>query len=153
MKKAIGTTLLWFFAVLITILSAVYQRRTGPTYPLKGKVIIDGNEIHFRLQRSETVEKDTEISIEIPDSTISGVVQYQRYPSYDEWKTFPMIREGESLITFLPHQPPAGKLILTVICSQFLQTFFLGRLLDFGYSLLLIFLLSTQAQRTYRNLL
>jgi len=118
MKKTIGTILLWFLAVLITLFSALYQRWSGPTYPLKGKVMIDEEEIPFRLQRSETVEKDTKISIEIPDTSISGAVQYQRYPSYDEWKTFPMIREGESLKTFLPHQPPAGKLIFFVFLEK-----------------------------------
>jgi len=39
---------IWFIAVVITLLVAIYQRLTGPTYPYKGKVLIDGKTIEFK---------------------------------------------------------------------------------------------------------
>ena len=39
MKKSIW---LWLIAFLLTIITAVYQRVTGPTYPVSGEATIDG---------------------------------------------------------------------------------------------------------------
>ncbi|MBK9375104.1 MAG: hypothetical protein IPN03_15625 [Holophagales bacterium] len=34
---------------------------------------------------------------------------WRRYPTNDAFAALPMVREGETLRTALPHQPPAGK--------------------------------------------
>ena len=41
MKK----TLFWITAVLITVAAAMYQRMTGPTYPEKTSVTVEGYRI------------------------------------------------------------------------------------------------------------
>ena len=46
MKKSI---LLWLIAFLLTVLTAVYQRVTGPTYPVSGEVMIDGSQIEYKI--------------------------------------------------------------------------------------------------------
>ena len=114
MKKVI----LWLLAFLITILAAVYQRMTGPTYPLRGKVSLNKTEISYKLLRSHESTKDYEIRIIIPDQDITGYMAYKRHKTSDPWTTLPFSRENDTLVTHLPHQPPAGKLEYKVILSH-----------------------------------
>jgi hypothetical protein len=63
MKKA----LLWALAVLLTLASAVYQRMTGPTNPLRGKVTLCGKEISFRLERSAENKEIHKVKVKAPE--------------------------------------------------------------------------------------
>lgn len=100
----------WIIAFLITISTAVYQRLTGPTYPLRGKVSLGDTEIKYRLARSHETDKDYEVGIKTQVEDITGYVIYKRYKTDDPWNKVPMVRKGESLVAKLPYQPPAGKL-------------------------------------------
>jgi hypothetical protein len=110
--------LLWILAFLITAASAVYQRRTGPTYPLRGKVSVAGQEVAYQLLRSYTVGEDAPIAVAVPDTAINGSVRYRRFRSHDEWTSIPMQREGEELAARLPEQPPAGKIMYFVTLEK-----------------------------------
>ena len=109
---------LWILAIVITVGSAVYQRLTGPTHPVRGKVNLAGQRISFRLLRNEIVDKDLAIVLEVPDTTITGHVKYRRYRSRDDWSNIPFQREGDQLKGSLPHQPAAGKLIYFVTLDK-----------------------------------
>ncbi len=106
--------LLWILAVIITLSSAAYQRLTGPTYPVRGKVTVGDTGISFKLLRSETVGKDAAVQIAIADTSITGLVRYKRYKSRDLWTSQQMIHEEGYLTARLPEQPPAGKLMYFV---------------------------------------
>jgi len=106
--------LLWIIAVLITLGSAYYQRATGPNHPAKGKVSFSGKVIRFKLLRSEIVNNDAPVRLNVSDAAISGFVQFCRYKSHDDWSTIPLRREEGILKAELPHQPPAGKLMYLV---------------------------------------
>ncbi len=110
--------LLWIVAFMITVSAAAYQRLTGPTYPMRGKVIIDEDVISFKLLRVGIINKDVPIILNVPDRTISGRVRYQRYKSYDAWSTVLLQRGNDSLKAYLPHQPAAGKLIYFVYLEK-----------------------------------
>ncbi len=102
--------LFWILAFFITIAAAIYQRMTGPTYPVRGKITVANTEIKFRLKRTQGGETDHKIEVTVPDTSLKGTVTYKRYKTDDPWTEIPMLREGDKLIAFLPHQPPAGKL-------------------------------------------
>jgi hypothetical protein len=53
MKRSV---LFWIIAVVVTLISLVYQRITGPTYPVSGKVVINGKTIAYKLNRSHPGE-------------------------------------------------------------------------------------------------
>lgn len=114
MKK----TLLWILAFLITAGSAVFQRMTGPTRPLEGKIYLGNEEISYSLERSRERVGDYEINIEVENPAISGYVIYQRFKSDDPWTTVPMSRADGSLTARLPEQPTAGKLAYKVFLSS-----------------------------------
>jgi hypothetical protein len=104
--KSLG---LWTLALLITVSSAVYQRRTGPTYPIENSIEFAGTELSYTLLRSHGGEGDMPVEIMIPDSTIDGKLFFRRYKSLDDWASHQMIRDDSLVHSSIPHQPPAGK--------------------------------------------
>ncbi|MBI5475377.1 MAG: hypothetical protein HY964_01410 [Ignavibacteriales bacterium] len=102
--------LFWMLAFLITAGSAVYQRTTGPTYPISGKVDVDGKEISYKLDRSHPGESNHIVKIETKDESISGFVEWKRYKTEDLFTKVTMTYSNGILSVELPHQPPAGKL-------------------------------------------
>ena len=115
MKKSIW---LWLIAFLLTIITAVYQRVTGPTYPVSGEVIIDGSPIEYKLARSHGGEGDHQIEIEVNDEAIFGELIWKRYKTNDDWTSVKMKRQGNKLTASLPHQPPAGKLFYHITLQK-----------------------------------
>jgi hypothetical protein len=118
MRPRLKTTLLWVLALLITLASAAYQKRTGPTYHLRGGVEVAGNAYEFDLPRSHGGDGDAPVFIIIPDGTITGQLSLRRYKSNDEWTISPMERRGDTLTGALPHQPPAGKIMYTITLAS-----------------------------------
>lgn len=107
-------TLWWVFAVFFTLFTAEYQKRTGPTYELRGKATINNNTVKYKLIRTAENDKDAEISIKVPDTTVHGTIKYKRYKSNDEWSTAPLVRIGEKLVFMMPKQPAAGKMMYEI---------------------------------------
>ena len=109
MKTWIKTTLFWILAVVITLGASVYQRMTGPTYPIDIEFTQDGENFKFELPRSHGGETDCPVEIELPEE-FTGIVIYRRYPGNASWDTIAMERKDKFLVAGLPNQPPAGKL-------------------------------------------
>ena len=110
--------ILWFMAIIITLSSAIYQRMTGPTYPIRGNIKLENTEISFKLLRSETTDQGAPIRLMIPDTSITGYVKYKRYRSHDQWSQMPLLRSGDTLQAFLPKQPAAGKIMYFVYLNR-----------------------------------
>jgi len=106
--------ILWVVALMVTIGSAVYQRMTGPSYPLHGVVRLAGKEIAFRLNRNEG-QKNALVRIPTGDPAIRGWVAWRRYKTDDPWLALPMTYQDNFLQAELPMQPPAGKLAYRVL--------------------------------------
>ncbi len=102
--------LLWIIAFFITLLTAYYQRVTGPTYPLSGEAKVGNTIIKFKLGRTHGGKGDQEIKIAVPDSSFHGSLFFKRYKTNDRYTQIPMKYSGGYLSAYLPHQPPAGKL-------------------------------------------
>jgi hypothetical protein len=112
MKKRSISVFLWILAFILTVLLAVFQRMTGPSYPLRGSTISpDGTEIRYRLPRTHGGPGDLDVSLSVPGSASSGILQWRRYPTSDEWRSLTMLpsEDGDKLNASVPHQPPAGK--------------------------------------------
>ncbi|UCE18998.1 MAG: hypothetical protein JSV84_01210 [Gemmatimonadota bacterium] len=111
MRKLNGKSiLLWAIALVITMTAAVYQRKTGPTYPIGEKINLAGKSITVTLDRSHAGPGDQEVIVAIEDRSVTGELHWRRYPTRDEFTAIPMKRKEERLVAYLPHQPPAGKL-------------------------------------------
>jgi hypothetical protein len=103
------STTLWGIAFLLTVITAYYQRVTGPTYPLTGTTGIGGSVIEYRLDRSHGGKDDAVVRLTARES-VRGTLVWRRYKTGDPWAEVEMRREGEGLTASLPAQPPAGKL-------------------------------------------
>lgn len=113
----------WTFAVVLTLVSALWQRWTGPTYPVRGSVRLAGEEIALRLERSHGVSSRQPVRVEAADPAVAGIVEWRRYPTSEAWRTLPMTRSGRTLSAAIPPDPfplmpMAGKLEYRVRLSK-----------------------------------
>jgi len=66
------TFLFWFLAFIITISAAVYQRKTGPTYPKKYEISANGAGYQLKLLRSLALDEDPAVKLAINDTTVKA---------------------------------------------------------------------------------
>jgi len=109
--------ILWTIAFVITIAAAVYQKATGPTYPLRGTVTINQTEYKYKLLRSHGGTTAAPIEISVPEG-ITGILKYRKFRTNDEFVEVPMLFSEDKLVGFLPNQPPAGKLEYFVVLQH-----------------------------------
>ncbi len=64
--------LLWVLAFVLTLASAVYQRLTGPTYPVSGRVSIADCEFAYRLARSHGGTSNQPVELKTGDPRVAG---------------------------------------------------------------------------------
>ena len=114
MNTKLKTFFIWFFAFVFTAAVAVFQRMTGPTYPVRGKIEIGQQLIKYQLITTHGGNDDAPIFLEVPDRTVKGEISFKRFKSNDNLSTHPMRRAGDYLVAFIPHQPPSGKVIYKI---------------------------------------
>jgi hypothetical protein len=100
----------WILALIITLLSAIYQEKTGPTYPLDANAQLGDLPISCTFQRTHAGAGDQLVVLKVLDREVTAQLVWRRYKSNDNWIRLPMIRQDKLLTAALPHQPPAGKL-------------------------------------------
>lgn len=110
--------IIWIGAFVFMAAIAIYQRATGPTYPTKGSVSIDGSEIDYKLPRSSDAPTGELIKVTVPDKSIQGKINFRRFKSHDEWTTNDLKREGDELVAQIPKLPPAGKIMYEISMSK-----------------------------------
>ncbi len=104
------TIIFWILSLLITLGGAYYQRKTGPTYPVSGKILLGDKVIKYHLERSHSSSSDYNIKLNFGDPSIKGILSWKRYKTDDEFVDLEMKNKNGVLTAELPKQPPAGKL-------------------------------------------
>lgn len=110
--------LLWIGAIVLMTIIVIYQRATGPTYPQKGDMELQGSEVYYSLLRSHEIGSNAPVRITNKDQNLVAKIKLKRYKSHDEWSEFVMEREGEDLVSELPEQPPAGKVMYQILVGK-----------------------------------
>jgi hypothetical protein len=118
MSNKTSSILLWILSFLLMATMVVYQRMTGPTYPVRVKVLIGNQEIKGRLLTSSDSRNDEVIILTVKDTAIKGYYEYRRFKSHDEWTRLPLTRKGDDLTASLPHLPPAGKIMYNITLTK-----------------------------------
>lgn len=113
----------WIFSILFTLSIAYYQRTTGPTYPVRGKVEVNDQVLKYKLLTSNDSDKPAQIYIKGSIEGIKGYIDYRKYKSNAEWIRVDFIPQENKLLAELPQQPPAGKLSYRVVLKDDNQTF------------------------------
>ncbi|QQS35669.1 MAG: hypothetical protein IPM56_15705 [Ignavibacteriales bacterium] len=112
------TVLFWIIAVVITLAGVYYQRTTGPTYPLSGKINFSNEEINYRFERSHSTSSDCPVEIKFNNNMIGGKLLWKRFKTNDEFTEVNMIYKEGKLQALLPKQPSAGKLEYFIQLSE-----------------------------------
>jgi hypothetical protein len=99
MKKTIW---FWVAAILLMFVSVVFQRQTGPTYPLKANFEVDTLSVMLKLPRSYEVDKDLQIEIPALSWEWSARLYYRPYPTDVTYLEVPFWPEGEVFVTQIP---------------------------------------------------
>jgi hypothetical protein len=113
----------WTIAIVITLVSAVWQRWSGPTYPMRGAADLGGTTIAYRLERTHSITGRMPVVVKTADQGVTGLVEWRRFPTSDPWERLPMQRHGEALETAIPPEPVplmpmAGKLQYRVTLAK-----------------------------------
>ena len=111
-------TLIWIFAVILTISAAIYQRLTGPTHPQRTQAVFSEQMYELKLLRTFDGDGDCPIIIPIPDPEITGILEYKLFQQNVEFTKVPLVRDGGNLTASLPHQGMAGKLEYKVTLNK-----------------------------------
>jgi hypothetical protein len=110
MKKFI----LWTLAFVITVVAAVYQRHTGPTYPKEISVNLNSKTYSLKLVRSIALNERSEIRLDIKDTTIKARLYFKHFNSKEDYQSsdfkFRSEPKKEGFFAEIPQQPAAGKL-------------------------------------------
>ena len=104
MKKSVY----WLLAIVITLVLSIYQRMTGPTYPKKVTVELNGENYQIKLPRSG-VQHDEIITLNLGES-VPVILHYRRYPTANDYTTVDFVWKDSVWQAALPVQPVAGKL-------------------------------------------
>jgi hypothetical protein len=112
------TVLFWILAIVITLVSLVYQRVTGPTYPVSGTVQLNGKSIVYKFNRSYDGPDNAPVQVRTDDPAIAGTLIWKRYKTEDSWTQVPLTFGEGMLKGELPHQPVTGKLMYKVELQQ-----------------------------------
>lgn len=108
----------WIIAIVLTLVIVVYQRATGPSYPIKGNIEINNAKINYKLLRTWGGTEDAKIEIYVPDSSFSGSMIFRRYKSNDEWTEEKLSKKNNILTATIPNQPPAGKVMYKIFLQN-----------------------------------
>ncbi|MDD2386597.1 MAG: hypothetical protein PHP52_07415 [Bacteroidales bacterium] len=105
----------WTLAILLTVGASIYQRQSGPTYPLKISEIPGDKDYKMKLIRSASIGEQTFVEIPVSEAFDSAVICFHKYPSDSKNTITPFEKYAQSWKVMLPDQPPAGKLQYYVI--------------------------------------
>jgi hypothetical protein len=104
---------LWLIATLLMLLAAAYQRRTGPTYPVRGEVETAAGTVRYELPRTGETTGAVRLALPRPDPEATASLSYRRYPTTESFTTVPMqlasTGSGPELEGLIPVEPAAGK--------------------------------------------
>jgi hypothetical protein len=101
--------ILWVVAVALMLATAYYQRRTGPSNPVRGQFEVAGVMYRYGLTRNAATSADARIAIPAPSTSIAGALHFKRYRTQDDFTTVPLRAVNGELVGQLPAQPAAGK--------------------------------------------
>ena len=99
----------WLLAIVITLVLSIYQRMTGPTYPQRVTIELNGESYKVKLPRSG-VQHDEVVKLKGVPSGVKSQLHYRRYPTTNDYTTVDFTWNDSVWQAALPVQPVAGKL-------------------------------------------
>ncbi len=101
------SALLWTLSFVVMVLAAAWQRRTGPSYPLRGELASPAGARAYALPRSHVTTSGAVVSV--PRVRRDGALIWRRYPTDEPFRAVRLESRGDALAATLPPEPAAGK--------------------------------------------
>ena len=102
---------LWVLAFVIVTMTAGWQRRTGPSYPLRGDLeVAAGEVVSYRLVRNCTSDVDAPVRLPHSASISTVELRFRRHGTGEDFTEVELGRAEGAWTGHLPRQPAAGKL-------------------------------------------
>ncbi|HTX17158.1 MAG TPA: hypothetical protein VMG34_00755 [Bacteroidota bacterium] len=108
----------WILAFALTLGSAIYQRMTGPTYPIGGTTTMRGARIDYTFERSHGGADDAVVSVPVRDTSVHPVLEWKRFKTDDAFTRTVMRVDARGASATLPHQPAGGKVQYRVLLDD-----------------------------------
>ena len=111
MKTFFKQLLLWMLAIVITVAAVLYQRTTGPTYPVKGMLSSNSQDFKYKLIRTHETTAGAIITLPNTEAKdFKATLHYKRLGTKDELTVVAFKRDGATYTAQLPVQASAGKM-------------------------------------------
>jgi len=113
------SSVLWIISVVLTLIFVVYQKKTGPTYPVKGEQEITSSLVTYKFYRSYDIGEEVPIKVSTDNPNLLAYFTHKRLKSDDNWsEQIPMNYEDGSFIGHLPTlDEMAGKRVYKVFLN------------------------------------
>jgi hypothetical protein len=107
-------------SILLMLLVGIYQRRTGPSYPIKKMEKFGGTSVHYEFTRSSLADKPLSVKIILDGSSEKAILISRLYKSGEKWSEINMTRSGSEFSGWIRGLPPAGKMeyIVKIIVNK-----------------------------------
>ncbi|MDR1846627.1 MAG: hypothetical protein LBR17_00705 [Bacteroidales bacterium] len=99
----------WTLAVVITLLTSVFQRATGPTNPKKAEININGHEYKLKFQRAVTTDNPI-ITFGHCDNSVQGVLYWREHNSNEPFKALNLVVSDGKISAVLPEKEKLTKI-------------------------------------------
>ena len=103
---------MWTIATVLALVFAVWQRVSGPTYPIHGQGTLPGHSFAYMLERTHAGPGDALVRIFTgPDFGITGTLEWREHEPAGPWIAVPMQNESgtPTLRASIPHHPAPRK--------------------------------------------
>jgi hypothetical protein len=108
-KKNISINL-WVVSILLMLFIGMYQKRTGPSYPIKKKETFGQTAVQYEFSRSSLTGTPQEVKILVNGPSDSAFLMSRLYKADEEWSEVEMKRSGNEFSSFIKDLPAAGKM-------------------------------------------
>jgi hypothetical protein len=92
----------WIAAIMLMFAAVVFQRQTGPTYPLKANFEVDNATVNLKLPRSYEVGKPLQLELPALSWEWSARLYYRPYPTDVPYLDVSFWPEGYVFVTQIP---------------------------------------------------
>lgn len=106
------TFLLWTAAVVLTLAMGVWQRVSGPTYPIYGTATLGGETLKYKLERTHAGPGDAVVRLATGAlAAPEGTLEWRDHGTDGAWIAVPMtsLSSEKALAAPIPHHGPAQK--------------------------------------------
>lgn len=119
---------LWIVAFVLAASAMIYQRATGPTYPLKRTITLDGEVHKYEFLRSHETTAGAPVTLTLPPEAppLEATLHWRRFPKKEDYRAVsmketrvrtttkdedgkPTVSQSTNYEAVLPPQPAAGK--------------------------------------------